>query len=107
MRDNKALSSAADSIDPNDLVDLPLGAKKNRISTRTIERMIARGLPCYRTSARGKRLIRLDELRTFLIKQQAAPANLDALINEVASSLADTQDSSKQRPRLTPSRRSL
>jgi hypothetical protein len=89
------------------MIDIPTAALSHCISSRTIERMFGRGLPCYRTSARGKRLIRPDELQAFLVKEQAPSTNLDALINEVASSFVNPSKSSKQRSRLTSSRRSV
>lgn len=67
-------------------MDVPTAARQISVSVRTLERMFQRGLPCYRTSTRGKRLIRPEELRDFLVKQQAASTNLDALVHEVAAS---------------------
>ena len=58
------------------------------VSLRTLDRLIARGLPTYRTSPRGKILIRPDDLAAFLVHQPRPDQALDALVNAVLHTMA-------------------
>lgn len=55
-------------------------------SQRTLERWISRGLPVYRGSRRGKRLIKVSDLEVFMTKQ-AARVDLGQLVDEIAAPL--------------------
>ena len=57
------------------------------ISTRTLKRWIARGLPCYQAIPREKVLLKPVDIEQFLTKHQVPQPNLDALVGEVLEEL--------------------
>lgn len=77
-------------------LDIASAAQWSSVSTRTLERWIARGLPVYRATRNGKRLPRTNDIETFMIKQ-AGRVNLSQLVDEISVSLL-----SNDKPR-TPS----
>jgi hypothetical protein len=64
------------------------------LSTRTLRTYLAdpaHPLPCYRTSAKGKILVRRSEFDTwFAAYRQVGRIDVDALVNEVFRGLAQT-----------------
>jgi hypothetical protein len=69
---------------PAAFIDRRTAVKFASISLRTLDRLIARGLPTYRTSSnRGKILIRPDDLVAFLMHQPSRQQNLDVLVEEM------------------------
>jgi predicted site-specific integrase-resolvase len=64
---------------------LPLAAAANwaGISTRTLVRWIARGLPKYQAQRGGKVLLRISDIERFLGRQTAPQPDLDKLIDDV------------------------
>lgn len=57
------------------------------VSKRTIKRWIGRGLPCYQAVARGKVLVKPEDIEAFLTKRHVAQPNLDELVGEVLEEL--------------------
>lgn len=64
-------------------IDRRTAAMFASISPRTVDRMIARGLPVYRTGPRGKTLIRPADLTAFLVRQSSREQNLNVLVDEM------------------------
>lgn len=57
------------------------------VSTRTVKRWIAQGLPDYQGTARGKVLIKPADIDAFLKKRTAPKVDLDTVVDEVLSGL--------------------
>ena len=57
------------------------------ISTRTLTRWIAKGLPVHHAGAGTKRLVRAAEIEQFLTRHQTAKPDLNRLVEEVAQDL--------------------
>lgn len=67
-------------------LDIAAAARWSCVSSRTIERWIVRGLPVYRGSSRGKRLLKVADLEVFMVRQ-AARVDLGQLVDEIAAPL--------------------
>jgi excisionase family DNA binding protein len=57
------------------------------VSTRTLKRWIAKGLPKYQAGIREKVLIRPADIERFLARSQAKQLDLDAIVEEVLTGL--------------------
>lgn len=57
------------------------------VSQRTLKRWIARGLPFYQGTRRGKVLVKPEDIEQFLTRHQVSQANLDALVGQVLEEL--------------------
>lgn len=61
------------------------------VSGRTMKRWIARGLPCYQAVARGKVLVKPEDIEAFLTKRQEPKPNLDEMVRDVMEELQRDQ----------------
>lgn len=57
------------------------------VSTKTVRRWIQAGLPVYQGTTRGKVLIRPRDIDSYLMRRQTPHVDLDALVEDVLSSL--------------------
>lgn len=57
-----------------------------KVSPRTLRRWISSGLPAYQGSARGKLLLRMDDIDQFLTRRSAR-TDLDELVNGVLAEI--------------------
>ena len=67
-------------------LSLPEAASHCSVSVRTLKRWIAAGLPTRQGIARGKLLLRADEIDVFLTRRSAKP-DLDTMVNEVIADI--------------------
>jgi excisionase family DNA binding protein len=72
---------------PDEFLSLGEAAQRHKISSRTLRRWIARGLPFYQACPRGRVLLRPCDLDRFLTRRQAPKPALDVLVDEVVRDL--------------------
>lgn len=58
------------------------------ISTRTLTRWIAKGLPTYHAGPGTKRLVRTEDIVEFLTRQQESLPDLNKVVDEVMRALS-------------------
>ncbi len=73
---------------PPEFIDLRCAVQRYCMSKRTLRRLIARGLPIYRTGPAGKILIRPGDLTNFLLRQQAPQPDLNGMVESTFKELA-------------------
>jgi hypothetical protein len=78
---------------PRDLLDLKTAAVRFSLSTRTLRRLLARGMRSYRPSPNSKILLDARDVLAFLAVPQKQEPDLDAL---VAATLQDLQQGGGQ-----------
>jgi len=59
------------------------------VSTRTLRRWISRGLPVYRGTSKGKLLLRPTDIDEFLVREETIQPDLNEMVEEVLSKLAE------------------
>jgi hypothetical protein len=67
---------------------LDAAAQYASVSPRTVKRWIARGLPVYQGTPRGKILVRPGDIDQYLEKRTAPRLDLDVMVHEVMRGLA-------------------
>ena len=65
-----------------------------RVSPRTLKRWIAAGLPTHQGTARGKLLLRADEIDAFLTRRSAKP-DLGKMVDEVMAEIRTAPQQTK------------
>ncbi len=65
------------------------------VSARTLKRWIAAGLPTHQGTARGKLLLRVEEIDQFLTRRSAKP-DLDKMVDEVMADIRHAPPQSKR-----------
>lgn len=63
-------------------LDLKTAAQWASVSTKTIKRWIASGLPVYQGSAGGKVLVKPQDIDQFLQRRQVPQVDVNALVDE-------------------------
>jgi len=63
------------------------------VSSRTLKRWIASGLPKYQAGPRSKVLLRPTDIEAYLTRQVANAPNLNALVDEVVKELMPSKNS--------------
>ena len=82
---------------PGEFLSKKRAAQYVDLSVRTIDRLISRGLPTYRTGPRSKVLVRLSDIEAFLERAQRPQPKLNHLVDDVMESLRSSGKVSSSR----------
>jgi hypothetical protein len=66
------------------------------VSSKTVKRWIAAGLPVYQSMPGGKVLVKPQEIDSFLQKRQAPRVDVDALVNQTLKEMGQERRSAKR-----------
>ena len=86
-RETNGMPHVGKNLAPPGYLSLPMAAAFVSVSSRTVKRWIAQGLPMYQAGPRTKVLIRPSDIEQFLTRQQAPRPALDRMVAEVMQGL--------------------
>ena len=86
-RETNGMPHVGKNLAPTGYLSLSMAAAFVSVSSRTVKRWIAQGLPTYQAGPRTKVLIRPSDIERFLTRQQAPRPALDRMVAEVMQGL--------------------